>query len=88
MRFLSKRKKSKFAEEIPSRVSKTRKEIEALLFQNGLMMERRISVLNLGDGEIHYFDSYHEAVEFLKGRKGRWYITTPGIGSLKGALKK
>ncbi|MDD1753491.1 MAG: hypothetical protein LUQ38_10445 [Methanotrichaceae archaeon] len=85
---MPKEKRSKFAEEIPPRMSRTRKEIEALLLQNGMIMERRISVLNLDNGEIRCFDSYPEAVEFLKGRKGRWYITTPGIRSLKCAQKK
>jgi len=81
-------KRTKFAEEIPLRMSKVRKEIEALLLQKGLIMERRISVSNLDNGEIHYFDSYPEALEFLKGRKGRWYITTPGIKAPNGVLKK
>ncbi len=85
---LPKEEKRKYAEEIPPKMSKTRKRITALLLQNELLMKRKISVSNLDDEEIHYFDNYPEAVEFLKGRKGRWYITTPGIISLKGALKK
>ncbi len=58
--------------------SKNRQEIEDLLKQKGYVIEK-ISVLNMDSGEIHYFESYPEAIEFLKSRKGRWYITTPGI---------
>jgi len=42
-------------------------------------MERRISVINLDSGEAHYFEDYAASMEFLKGKKGRWYITTPGL---------
>ena len=63
--------------------SKLRMEIEALLEKKGLVMEEKISVMNLESKEAHYFDDYHEAMEFLKGKKGRWYITTPGLRSLK-----
>ncbi len=59
--------------------SKLRQEIEDLLEQKGLVMERRISVMNLDNGEAHYFEDYAESLEFLKGKKGRWYITTPGL---------
>jgi len=58
--------------------SKNRQEIENLLKQKGYVIEK-ISVLNMDSAEIHYFESYPDAIEFLKGRKGRWYITTPGI---------
>ncbi len=66
------------AEDAIVKRSKNRQEIEDLLKQKGYVIEK-ISVLNMDSGEIHYFESYPDAIEFLKGRKGRWYITTPGI---------
>ena len=66
------------AEDAIVKKSKNRQEIEDLLKQMGYVIEK-ISVLNMDSGEIHYFESYPEAIEFLKGRTGRWYITTPGI---------
>ena len=54
-----------------------------MLQKKGLVLESRISVMNLDSGEAHYFDDYAEALGFLKGKKGRWYITTPGIRSTK-----
>ncbi len=66
-------------EEIIQKRSKLRQEIEELLQKKGITLERRISVINLDTGEAHYFDDYPKAMEFLKGRKGRWYLTTPGI---------
>lgn len=66
------------ADEIITKKSKTRQEIEDLLKQKGFVVER-ISVMNMDSGEIHYFESYPDAVAFLKGKKGRWYITAPGI---------
>ena len=59
--------------------SKLRQEIEDLLEQKGLVLESRISVMNLDSGEAHYFEDYAASMEFLKGKKGRWYITTPGL---------
>jgi len=59
--------------------SKLRQEIEDLLEQKGLVMESRISVMNLDSGEAHYFEDYAASMEFLKGKTGRWYITTPGL---------
>ena len=59
--------------------SKLREEIEDLLEQKGLVMESRISVMNLDSGEAHYFEDYAASMEFLKGKTGRWYITTPGL---------
>ena len=64
--------------------SKIRTEIEALLDKKGLILEERITVMNLESGEDHYFSDYHAALEFLKGKKGRWYITTPGLRKVKG----
>ena len=66
-------------EGVISKKSELRREIEALLEKKGLVLEKRISVINLEDGEAHYFDDYPGALEFLKRKKGRWYITTPGL---------
>lgn len=71
-------------EEMPQKKkSKLRMEVEALLEEKGLILEEKISVMNLESKETHYFDDYHAALEFLKGKKGRWYITTPGLKSLR-----
>ena len=35
--------------------------------------------MSLDTGEAHYFNDYPEALQFLKEKKGRWYLTTPGI---------
>jgi hypothetical protein len=71
-------------EEMPLvKKSKLRKEIELLLEKKGIIQENRISVVNLESGKTQYFENYQEALEFLKGRKGRWYITTPGLGYSK-----
>jgi hypothetical protein len=65
--------------ELPHRKSKVRQEIEEALKKQGISIEKRISILNLDTKEQHYFDSYQEALEFMKENKGRWYMTTPGI---------
>lgn len=59
--------------------SKLREEIESLLSSKGIVREERIAVMSLDSGEAYYFNDYPEALQFLKGRKGRWYLTTPGI---------
>ena len=64
------------------RRSLRRQEIEELLENKGLILERGITALDLDTGEAHHFDDYIGLQEFLKGRKGRWYITTPGIRKL------
>jgi hypothetical protein len=56
-----------------------RKEIEDLLDGKGISVERRLTVMNLDTKETNYFDDYPEALQFLKGKKGRWYLATPGI---------
>ena len=63
--------------------SELRLEIEALLEKKGLILEENVSVVNLESKEAHYFPDYHSALEFLKGKKGRWYVTTPGLKNLK-----
>lgn len=79
----------------PKKKSKLREEIESMLAEKGIKLEARIAVMSLDTGETSYFDDYPQALQFLKGKKGRWYLTTPGIkrstkpGMLKEeALKK
>ena len=36
-----------------------------------------------GEQRGHYFRDYQEALQFLKGKKGLWYITPPGLKNLK-----
>ena len=59
--------------------SRLRQELEETLVQHGISVERRISIINLETNETHYFDDYAQAMQFLKGKKGRWYLATPGI---------
>mgnify|MGYP001253788265 CR=1 FL=1 len=61
------------------RKSQLREEVEEALQEKGISVERRISVINLETKEAHYFDDYVQAMQFLKGKKGRWYLATPGI---------
>ena len=67
-------------EEMPiKKKSKLREEIESLLKEKGITREERITVMSLDTEETYYFDDYPEALQFLKDKKGRWYLTTPGI---------
>jgi len=66
-------------DELLHKKSKLRVEIEDLLKEKGISFEQRISVLNLDSGEVSYFDDYTDALAFMKGKKGRWYLTTPGL---------
>jgi hypothetical protein len=59
--------------------SRLREEIEGLLKEKGITREERITVMSLETGETYYFNDYPQALQFLKGKKGRWYLTTPGI---------
>jgi len=59
--------------------SRLRQEVEETLRLKGISVERRISIINLDTKESHYFDDYPQALQFLKGKKGRWYLATPGI---------
>jgi hypothetical protein len=77
---------STLEEEIPinekmplKKKSKLREEIEGLLKEKGITLEERITVMSLDTGEAHYFNDYPQALQFLKEKKGRWYLTTPGI---------
>jgi hypothetical protein len=59
--------------------STLRQEIEEMLAEKGISIESRISIMNLDTKEAHYFDDYSQAMQFMKGKKGRWYLATPGI---------
>ena len=59
--------------------SRLRQEVEETLRLKGISVERRISIINLETKESYYFDDYAQAMQFLKGKKGRWYLATPGI---------
>jgi len=63
----------------PKKKSKLREEIESMLAEKGLTLEERIAVMSMDSGQTYYFDDYPQALQFLKGKKGRWYLTTPGI---------
>ncbi|MDD1754709.1 MAG: hypothetical protein AB9879_14755 [Methanothrix sp.] len=70
-------------DELIYKKSKLRTEIEDLLKEKGITLERRISLMNLDSGEVTYFDDYADALAFMKGKKGRWYLTTPGLRRTK-----
>lgn len=74
--------------QIPRLKSKNRREIEAMLERIGITLECRINVVNLDNGERHFFDDYPQALEFMKGKKGRWYVTTPGVSYNKNRSKE
>ncbi len=59
--------------------SKLRQEIEDLLQKKGLVLVEGITVVNLDSNEHHCFTDYPEAMQFLRGKNGRWYIATPGL---------
>lgn len=59
--------------------SRLRREIEDVLQQKGISVESRITIINLDSKESFYFDDYAGAMHFMKGKKGRWYLATPGI---------
>jgi len=59
--------------------SRLRDEIEGALQDKGISVERKITIVCLDTGETHYFDDYPDAMQFIKGKKGRWYLSTPGI---------
>ena len=59
--------------------SRLRREIEDVLQQKGISVESRITMINLDSMESFYFDDYAGAMQFMKGKKGRWYLATPGI---------
>ena len=59
--------------------SRLRREIEDVLQQKGISVESRITMINLDSKESFYFDDYAGTMQFMKGKKGRWYLATPGI---------
>ena len=63
----------------PKKKSKLREEIESMLAEKGITLEERIAVMSMDSGQAYYFDDYPQALQFLKGKKGRWYLTTPGL---------
>jgi hypothetical protein len=67
------------ADQIPRMKSEKRREIEAMLKRIGLTLDPRINVVDLDSGERHFFEDYPQALEFMKGKKGRWYVTAPGV---------
>jgi hypothetical protein len=67
-------------EEMPEKKkSKLREDIERMLSEKGIVLEKRIAVMSMDTKEAYYFDDYPQALQFLKEKKGRWYLTTPGI---------
>jgi len=40
---------------------------------------RKIAVVDMQTGDRYFFDSYFDAQEFIKGKKGRWYLTRPDM---------
>ena len=66
-------------EPIIRKKSRLRQEIEDVLQQKGISVESRITIINLDSKESFYFDDYPGAMQFMKGKKGRWYLATPGI---------
>ncbi|MDD1742509.1 MAG: hypothetical protein LUQ47_04165 [Methanotrichaceae archaeon] len=65
--------------EIPRKRSYLRKDIEKALSEIGINLDQNIILLNLDTDEVFHFDDYYEAIEFTKGKKYRWYLTTTGI---------
>lgn len=51
--------------------SRLRDEIESL----NVKPVAGVLLVNLSTGESWSFDSYPDAIEFMKGKKGRWYLT-------------
>jgi hypothetical protein len=72
--------KMSLGEDMPvKKKSKLREDIESMLRMKGITVEKRITVMSLDTKEAYHFDDYPQALLFLKEKKGRWYLTTPGI---------
>lgn len=69
----------KSAELIHKRKSKNREDIEKMPEQIEISLDHKVNVFNLDNREQHFFDDYAQAIEFMKGKKGRWYVTNPGV---------
>ena len=65
--------------EIPRKRSYLRKDIEKALSEIGINLDQNIILLNLDTNEVFHFDDYYKAIEFMKGKKCRWYLATRGI---------
>jgi hypothetical protein len=65
--------------EIPRKKSYLRKDIEKALSEIGINLDQKIILLNLDTNEVFHFADYYEAIEFVKGKKCRWYLTATGI---------
>ena len=52
--------------------------MEAALKEENISQERKITMINLDNGQKFYFDDYSEAMDFMRANRGRWYIATPG----------
>lgn len=59
--------------------SDNRKKAEEILKNVDMVKDKRLAVINLETKEVHRFDNFFEALEFTKTKKGRWYVTKPGI---------
>ncbi len=72
--------RSDLPEDIPRRRSPLREEIEEALKNVG-DLRGRIVLVNLNDDCcVLSFDSYEEALEHMKAHKGRWYLSSGGLG--------
>ncbi|MBN1323672.1 MAG: hypothetical protein JW986_06695 [Methanotrichaceae archaeon] len=70
---------SDLPEDIPRRRSPLREEIEEALKNVG-DLQGRIVLVNLEDCNVLSLDSYEEALEHMKAHKGRWYLSSGGLG--------
>lgn len=59
---------------IPRRRSQLRSEVESALRRVDAESAKGVILLNLDSDERYGFDSYADALEFMKGKRGRWYI--------------
>lgn len=59
---------------LKSRESRLRQELARRL-SSSCPANRGVTLLNMDSGETTCFDSYPDALSFMKGKKGRWYLT-------------
>lgn len=64
----------------PRRRTKLRQELESALSKDCATSAKGVMLLNLDRQERYSFDSYADAMEFMKGKRGRWYIAGSGTG--------
>ncbi|HOT06106.1 MAG TPA: hypothetical protein PLI05_04145 [Methanotrichaceae archaeon] len=60
---------------LKSRESRLRQELARRL-SSSCPANRGVTLLNMDSGETTCFDSYPDALSFMKGKKGRWYLTS------------